>query len=259
MLSRTRRHTVRLIAIAASAAGAALLLAGPAQAHVQVIADVIPGEPAQLRFQVPSELATATTVRIAVAVPPELEVMSVPALDGWTQETVAAPEDQGTQVIWTADSGHEIQPGESETFPVRVGPVPDQYSVTFDTEQTYSDGTVSAWNEVPTGDEDPDFPAPVLLINPEAEPPEGTTPAEDAGPAEEAVPAAGPGERPTATAATESTEAAAEQAGPASGVLAGVGAGVVLGGVVTVILLRRRQVGATAASAHRTGVPSEDR
>ncbi|MFI6951322.1 DUF1775 domain-containing protein [Streptomyces sp. NPDC050422] len=168
MLRRTRRHISPLATVAAGAAGAVLLAAGTAAAHVRVIGDVIPGRPATLQFRVPSEMADATTVRIAVAVPPDLTVTSVPVLDGWTEKTVAGPAGQGAHVVWTAESGHAIKPAASRTFTVKVGPVPDRYSLSFDTEQTYSNGTSVAWNEEQTGSEEVEFPTPVLVINPSA-------------------------------------------------------------------------------------------
>lgn len=170
MLRRTRRHISPLVTVAAGAAGAVLLAAGTAAAHVRVIGEVIPGKPATLQFRVPSELADATTVRIAVAVPPELTVTSVPVLDGWTEKTLAGPAGQGAQVVWTAESGHAIKPAASQTFTVKVGPVPDRYSLSFDTEQTYSNGTSVAWNEDQTGPKEAEFPTPVLVINPSASP-----------------------------------------------------------------------------------------
>ncbi|CRK55569.1 Conserved membrane protein in copper uptake, YcnI [Alloactinosynnema sp. L-07] len=237
MPSRTRRHVTRLTAIAASAAGAFVLLAGPAAAHVRVIADVIPGQPATLQFRVPSELADATTVRIAVVVPPEVEVTEVPLKEGWTAETIPGPADQGARLVWTAEPGHEIQPAESATFPVLVGPVPDQRSLTFNTEQTYSNGTVAAWNQPQTGGEEPPFPAPVLIINPEAAPPTGNAghpPATGT-----AHPGAGSTAPSIANVAGDSTGAG--QTGLSAGLLGGIGLGVVLVGVVTAILLRRRR------------------
>lgn len=158
MLRRIRRHTSPLVTVAAGAAGAVLLAAGSSAAHVRVIGDVIPTKPATLRFRVPSEMADATTVRIAVAVPPELAVTSVPVLDGWTEKTVAGPAGLGTQVVWTAQSGHAIKPAASRTFTVKVGPVPDRYSLSFDTEQTYSNGRSVAWNEDRTGSGEAEFP-----------------------------------------------------------------------------------------------------
>lgn len=242
MPSRTRPRLTRTIIIAASAAGALLLLAGPAQAHVGVIGDVIPGEPATLQFRVPSELADATTVRVAVSVPPELAVTSVPDHDGWSHETIEQPPGKGTQVMWTAEPGHDIRPGESDSFPVKVGPVPDQYSATFTVEQLYSNGTIAAWDQEQTGGEKPEFPAPVLLINPEAEPPTdvGKSGLGSEGEAADADSARTGSDVETGVNAAD-VSAETEQSSATAGMLMGTGAAVVLGIAVAAVMVRRRQ------------------
>lgn len=168
MSRRARRHTAPLVTLALGAAGALLLIAPPASAHVRVIGDVIPGKPATLQFRVPSELRTATTVRIAVDVPNNLTVTGVPPVDGWRTQRAAGPGGRGTRLVWTAKPGHEIKPAASKVFPVRVGAVPDTRSLTFATEQTYSNGTISSWTQPQQGAEEPEFPAPTLLVDPTA-------------------------------------------------------------------------------------------
>lgn len=240
MPRRTRRHISPLITVAAGAAGAVLLSAGSAAAHIRVIGDVIPGKPATLQFRVPSELVDATTVRIAVAVPPELAVTAVPALEGWKEQTVAGPAGKGTQVVWTAESGHAIEPAASQTFKVKVGPVPDQYSLTFDTAQTYSNGTTAAWNQRQTGSEELEFPAPVLVINPSASPPPAAT--RDSPPPVEqrTAPAPSVAAAPTASGDTQETESSAG--------LWAIGAGGIAVAAILVVGLRRRRSNVTSRS-----------
>ncbi|MEF9915575.1 DUF1775 domain-containing protein [Streptomyces sp. P5-A9] len=234
MPRRTRRHISPLIAVAVSAAGAVLLPAGSAVAHIRVIGDVIPGKPATLQFRVPSELADATTVRIAVAVPPELAVTAVPALDGWTEKTVAGPPGKGTQVVWTAESGHAIEPAASQTFTVKVGPVPDQYSLGFDTEQTYSNGTTAAWNQKQTGTEEPEFPKPVLVINPDASPPPAAAGKSPNPTEQQTAPAPSVTAKPTATADAQETESSVS-------LWAVMGAGATVAAILAVGFQRRRK------------------
>ncbi|WP_028927235.1 DUF1775 domain-containing protein [Pseudonocardia acaciae] len=229
MFSRARRHAARLLTIAVIAAGGVLLAQGSAWAHVRVIGNVIPGQPATLQFRVPSELTDATTVRLNLVVPPELRVTAVPPVDGWTEQTVAGANGQPTRLTWTARSGHEIQPAASAIFPVQVGPIPDVYAVTFDAEQVYSNGTIATWNQKQTGPKEPDFPSPVLVVNPSAKP----------------AAASGAGSTAPSVTATSADSAGAGQAGPSAGPLAAIGGGVlVVGGLVTTVLLRRRR-GAT--------------
>ncbi|MFJ3823643.1 DUF1775 domain-containing protein [Streptomyces nodosus] len=249
MFRRTRRHVAktRLITAVAGAAGTVLLVAGPSAAHVRVIGDVIPGKPATLMFRVPSELADATTVRITVVIPPELTVASVPDLSGWTEQTVAGSHGRPTQLVWTAEPGQEIRPGNSRIFKVKVGPVPDQYALTFDTEQTYSNGTTARWDQKQTGSEEPEFPAPVLVIDPDASPSPGSA---DAPPQQSATEAAAPGagSDPAPSVAAGTADASpVGQTGLSGSLLTAIGAGVaVLGGLVTA-LLRRSWSDGTAA------------
>ncbi|MFF6995877.1 DUF1775 domain-containing protein [Streptomyces sp. NPDC008313] len=241
MSRRTRRHIAPFVT-AAGTAGAVLLLAGPAAAHVRVIGDVIPGKPATLQFRVPSELADATTVRVVVAVPSDISVTSVPALDGWTEKTVTGSAGKSSQVAWTAEPGHEIEPAASQTFTVKVGPVPDRYSLTFDTEQTYSNGTIAAWNQEQTGKKEPEFPAPVLVINPEASPAPGE--AADS-------PKSGTGESaaPPSVAAKPADTAADEDEGSSMGLPLAIGAGIAaIGAAAAVWAARRRRGGGASAS-----------
>lgn len=237
MPCRIRRHIASLVTVAAGAAGAVLLSSGLAAAHVSVTGDVIPGNPATLEFRVPSELADASTIRVAVIVPPELEVTDVPAVEGWTGKKVAGPADEGTQLLWTAQPGYDIPPKESGTFTVKVGPVPDRYSLDFPSEQTYSNGTIAAWNQPTTGNEDPEFPLPVLTVNPEADPP--ARPANDASPS-----TAADGEEPSpapSVAATPTPSVVAEESGSSLGIVVGIGAAAAVGGAGGAVLLQRRR------------------
>ncbi|MER6324802.1 DUF1775 domain-containing protein [Streptomyces coelicoflavus] len=239
MSRRTRRRITPLITVA-GAAGAVLLSAGAATAHVRVIGDVIPGKPATLQFRVPSELAEATTVRITVEVPTDLMITSVPKLDGWNQETLPGTGGKGTQLVWTAEQGHEIQPAQSETFRANVGPVPDRYSLTFNTEQTYSNGTSVAWNQPKTGDEEPEFPAPVLVVDPEAGPPPGSADGAQQPGTSASAPAPSAG-APSVDAATPAPAAAEESDSGSSGpLIAVIAAGVAVAAGLTVAVLRRR-------------------
>ncbi|MFH8442129.1 DUF1775 domain-containing protein [Streptomyces sp. NPDC018026] len=234
MSRRTRRHITPLIT-AAGAAGAVLLSATAATAHVRVIGDVIPGKPATLQFRVPSELAEATTVRITVEVPKDLMVTSVPKLDGWNQETLPGAGGKGTRLVWTAEQGHEIQPAQSETFRANVGPIPDRYSLTFNTEQTYSNGTAVAWNQPRTGAEEPEFPAPVLVVDPEAGPPPGSA----GGAQQPGTSASAPA--PSVDAATPQPAAAEDSDSDSSlPLVALIGAGAAVAAALAAAVLRRR-------------------
>ncbi|MFD5462212.1 DUF1775 domain-containing protein [Kitasatospora sp. NPDC127059] len=203
MARRTGRHRVTLAAAAVGAAGAVLLSAGPASAHVRVFADgAVPGQPATLRFRVPSEKADATTVRVEVSVPAGLGVTEVPPVAGWEEQTVAQP-GNGSRLIWTATAGHAIRPDDHQLFEVRVGPLPRAASLRFETVQTYSDGSVVDWGQGQVGSTEAPFPAPVLLLEPAAGSADGTA----------SGPTGGTGASPTdGTAATDGTASAIPRA-----------------------------------------------
>jgi uncharacterized protein YcnI len=166
-----------------TAIGAALLLAVSAplsaSAHVTIdLASAEPGAYSLISFKVPNESETASTDRVEIALPtdtPFTSVRYVPVA-GWTAElvTTTLPEpvtigestitEAVTSVVWTADAGSEIGAGQLRVFPLSLGPVPDTGSVSFPTDQGYTDGTTVSWDE--SGD-DAEHPAPVLAITDE--------------------------------------------------------------------------------------------
>jgi uncharacterized protein YcnI len=132
-----------------------------------------------LTFRVPTESDTASTTALEVSLPtgtPFTSVRTEP-IPGWDAQVVRRPlpepvDVQGAsiteaalQVVWTAQPGAEVGPGEFQRFVVQVGPLPDEEGteVLLPAVQTYSDGEVVAWDEpVPAGGEEPEHPAPSL-------------------------------------------------------------------------------------------------
>jgi uncharacterized protein YcnI len=123
------------------------------------------GSPATLRFRVPSEKADVTTIRLDVALPQGVTPTAVPPASGWTRKEIPSRKGQPMHIMWTATAGHELKPDGHRYFDVRVGPLPRRPSITFDVTQTYSDGSVVNWNERQKGNQEPDFPAPVLVLD----------------------------------------------------------------------------------------------
>ena len=192
-----RRNRLPGLATAtAIGAGMVMLLSAPASAHVRVLSEgAEAGKPATLRFRVPSEKEFSTTVRVDVTLPDGVTAGSVPADDGWTISRTGGG--NAPHVVWTARAGHEIKPTETQTFTVRVNPLPGEAVLRFDTAQTYSDGSVVNWNQPATGGQEPDFPVPELVLDPAAvsQPPssgsgpeDGTHPAVSEGPGPSATP-----------------------------------------------------------------------
>ena len=188
----TRRRRSLLVLAGLATAGLALLPVATASAHVRVTPDnPTAGGFSALTFRVPNESATAGTVKLSVALPKETPFLyvSTKPVPGWTaaatKTKLAKPvESYGTtlteavsEVTWTADKGISIGPGEYQEFSLSVGPLPDPGTVLLPTTQTYSDGTVVAWDQpTPASGEEPEHPAPVFEVVMDAMPVDLPTP-----------------------------------------------------------------------------------
>lgn len=182
--SRSVRTSLRRTAVVTgTAAGALLLSAGIASAHVAVDpAEAGRGEYAKLTFRVPNESRTASTVRVRVNFPAATPLPSVRVNPhpGWTvkvtESRLPRPVDVGdvrldravTAVTWTAAEGSAIGPGEFDEFDVSVGPLPEKASMSamsFPTVQTYDDNKVVRWDQPQApGAAEPEHPAPTLTL-----------------------------------------------------------------------------------------------
>ncbi|WP_295118499.1 YcnI family protein [uncultured Leifsonia sp.] len=254
--SRLRARTA-VVAGAASLAAMALALAAPlaASAHVHVDPDqAAVGSYATLTFKVPTESATAGTVKLEVDLPTDTPLGSVSyqPLAGWSTqvvtETLAKPikTDDGTvtqapvKVVWTAEQGVQIAPGQFQQFVISAGAMPDTGSIVLPTHQYYSDGTVVNWDEkTPASGAEPEHPAPTVYITDAPPPADG---------------AATPGLLATPTAVAPAAPAAASPAAAATAIGLGI-AGLVLGAValvVSVLALTRRSRAVTSPAAQST-------
>ena len=176
----TRWRRPLLVLAGLATAGLALLPAETASAHVRVTPDnPVSGGFSALTFRVPNESSTAGTVKLTVKLPQDMPFLyvSTKPVPGWTatatKSKLAEPvESYGTtlteavgEVSWTADKGVSIGPGEYQEFSLSVGPLPDPATILLPTTQTYSDGTVVAWDQhTPASGEEPEHPAPVLVV-----------------------------------------------------------------------------------------------
>lgn len=232
----------------ASVAAAALVLAVPlaASAHVRVNPDQASvGSYATLTFKVPTESATAGTVKLEVDLPTDTPLGSVSyqPLAGWKTEVVteklAKPikTDDGTvteaptKVIWTADAGVQIAPGEFQQFVISAGAMPDTGSILLPAHQYYSDGSVVDWDQkTPASGKEPEHPAPTVYIK-------------------DAPPAADGAATTASVTTTSTTEPAAASASDAVAIGLGIG-GLALGAIALVLAVfavtRRGRVTPTA-------------
>lgn len=168
-----------LVAVGAVLVGA-FAFAAPASAHVSVNGEAVQGGFARLAFRVPNESDSASTVKLEVHLPEDAPVASVSTMPvpGWTvsvqRRTLDQPlEVHGAQVTevvsvitWTASGDAAIKPGQFQEFPVSMGPLPKVDTMVFKALQTYSDGEVARWIEVPEGGRQPERPAPTLKLRP---------------------------------------------------------------------------------------------
>jgi uncharacterized protein YcnI len=225
----TMSHTFLHRVVAGTAAGVLLAVAVPlaASAHVTVNPDTAePGSYATVQFRVPNESDTATTTRVEVALPTDTPFLYVAyePVPGWTisvtESTLPEPvEVEGseiteapTSIVFDADPGSGIAPGQFQNLAVVLGPVPDVGRVVLPAVQTYDDGTVAEWTASPEqmADDDSLEPAPVLYVT---EPP----PADEHGGTHSDDDAA---DATTTAGAEETATAAADQ--PGSGLAVGL-------------------------------------
>ncbi|MEG3630821.1 DUF1775 domain-containing protein [Streptomyces poriticola] len=203
-LHHAARAAGRTAAAGAAALTAVLALAASAAAHARVDADTPRplAENVTLTFVSEAESGSAGFTRIRVVLPegiPPGEVTLDAAPEGWR----LTPGDDGYTV-----SGPALATGVDAVHRVRVRQLPDAAQLVFKTVETYDDGAVARWIELPGGAAEPEQPAPVLPLT------------------DTASAATAPDPRPAGNAAP------AEQRGPSTGLLTGlvVAVPLVLGG-----------------------------
>jgi uncharacterized protein YcnI len=239
----------RAVLAAGAAAGLLVFSAATASAHVRVIPEsTTAGGFAALTFRVPTESDTAGTVALRVELPTDTPFTSVRtrSMPGWTAvvERDSLPEpvqrdgatitEAPTAVVWTADRGTQVAPGQFEEFAISVGPLPEEGTeVVLPATQTYSDGKVVKWAQEPPADgSEPELPAPALV----------TTESGDAANAH----ANSTGAAQVQTAADTTTSSSAEtSAATDTGARWLGGAGLVLGAAALITVLLRRRPRAT--------------
>jgi periplasmic copper chaperone A len=165
--------------VAACALVFVLLDAGLAAAHVTVSPSSLPQgtDDAILTFRVPNESATAAVTGLKIQFPLAHPIVLVnpEAGSGWqvnvVKSTLPKPitTDDGTFTSTTSEidwSGSTIPVGQFGEFNVLAQGVPiGTTQLVFKAIQTYSDGTVVSWIEVPSkAVPDPEHPAPTITL-----------------------------------------------------------------------------------------------
>jgi uncharacterized protein YcnI len=163
----------------AAAAVAVFAVAPGASAHVTVNPNTATqGGYTKITFRVPTEKDNASTTKVEVDLPADHPIASISLkpVAGWTAEStttkLATPikSDDGeitdaiTKIVWTADTNSAIKPGQFQEFDVSLGPLPEVDQLVFKALQTYSDGDIVRWIDEPSGNTEPEHPAPVLKL-----------------------------------------------------------------------------------------------
>lgn len=173
--------------VIATAVVGALAVAAPVSAHVTVNPrEATQGGYARVVFRAPTESDTASTTKLEVHFPEDVPLTSarVQPVPGWTAEITREPLDEPVEgghgtiateriavITWTADDEDAaLGPEEFGEFPVSMGPLPEVDQLVFPSLQTYSDGSVVRWIELPEDGAELERPAPVLTLLPRGEP-----------------------------------------------------------------------------------------
>lgn len=199
--------------------------AGPAAAHAEVTASDprALAENVTLSFTSEAESDTAGIAELRVVLPKGITPDAVTLKDAPKEWKLTATPDG------YAIGGPALATGTDAEYSVTVRQLPDEKSLAFKTLETYGDGKVSRWIEVPANGEKVDNPAPVLELKAAAPGAKLIAPSPSPSPTP-SVPSAQPSATaPSAPAASASTRATDEtDTGSNTGTVVGVVAAVVL-------------------------------
>ncbi|KOU74271.1 DUF1775 domain-containing protein [Streptomyces virginiae] len=216
-----------------AAAGSVVLLgiaAGPAAAHAEVSASDprALAENVTLSFTSEAESDSAGITELRVVLPQGIAPDAVTlkeAPENW--KLTATPD--GYSV-----GGAALATGTDAEYSITVRQLPDAKSLAFKTLETYGDGKVSRWIEVPADGQKVDNPAPLLKLQPAAPGAKPIAPGPSPTPTPAPAPSA-PTAQPSSTA--PSAPAASPDARQANAAGSGSGNGVVVAVVAAVLVL----------------------
>jgi uncharacterized protein YcnI len=181
-----RRYLLRAGVPVVATAGLLLAGAGVASAHVTAHSpdQLTQGGYAEIVFRAPNEQPAATFGRLEIDFPLNTPIgaADVRPLPGWnyqvnmthlakpvkmTKETIT---DAVRSIVWTAQPGAVIKPGEFQEFTISAEGLPtNTTNLVMPAVQTYSNGVVVHWNQnIVAGQPEPDHPAPTLTLLPAA-------------------------------------------------------------------------------------------
>lgn len=223
----TSAGRIHLRRLGLGAVGALVVLgvaAGPAAAHAEVTASDprALAENVTLNFTSEAESDTAGITELRVVLPNGIAPDAVTLKDAPREWKLTATPDG------YAIGGAALPTGTDAEYSITVRQLPDEKTLAFKTLETYGDGKVSRWIEVPANGEKVDNPAPLLVLKAAAP---GARPiAQSPSPGPSATPSVQPSTAaPSAPVAAANPPVASEEdAGSSTGAVVGVVAAVVL-------------------------------
>ncbi|WP_329295841.1 DUF1775 domain-containing protein [Streptomyces pseudovenezuelae] len=191
----------RFVLAGAVALTATLALATPAAAHAEVEADKPQAlaENVTLSFVSEAESDSAGFTELRVVLPEGIAPADVTLSAGPKGWKLTATKDGYTV------GGPALKAGVDGEHRIKVRQLPDAKELAFKTVETYSNGEVSRWIELPGGGQEPEQPAPVLKLKAAAPGAKPVSPS----------PTATQSATPSAAASAPSTAASASDASPA--------------------------------------------
>ncbi|MGW9029515.1 DUF1775 domain-containing protein [Streptomyces sp. NPDC055722] len=221
----------RFAVAGAAALAATVVLAGPASAHAEVEADTPQALASNvtLTFVSEAESASAGFSQLRIVLPEGIapaDVVLSEAPKGWKLKAT----NDGYTV-----GGPALKAGVDAEHKIKIKQLPNARELAFKTVETYSDGKISRWIELPTGGEEPEQPAPVLRLKAAAPGAASPTPSPSVSEAPTPSPSA-----TQSTSAAVAPEATDKDEGASTGLIVGGAAAVVVLGGGAWWLVKRR-------------------
>lgn len=226
----------RMCLAATGAAAAVVLAATPAAAHVEVEAEGARAldKKVTVSFEAESESDSAGITELRVVLPKGIAPADVTYKDGPKGWKLTISKDGYTV------GGPAVAAGKNAEYSITVRQLPDAKELAFKTLQTYSDGHIDRWIELPQeGAAESENPAPVLKLapaKPDATPASPATPSKTASPSPTSQDATASPAQPSPAPAAKGKD----DGGWPVGAWIGIGAGVAVLAAMGVYVMRRR-------------------